>query len=82
MWHEVFAEASIALTAEFYKELLDHMSDGVYFVDQNRRILYWNRGATRLTGYRPEKIVGRCCDDDTLCHVDGTGKQLAKRDAL
>ena len=78
MCHEVFAEAGIALTAEFYKELLDHMSDGVYFVDQNRRILYWNQGATRLTGYRPEEIVGRCCDDDTLCHVDETGKQLCK----
>ena len=30
---------------EFYKELLDHMSDGVYFVDRERRIQYWNEGA-------------------------------------
>jgi len=73
-----YADAGIALTAEFYKELLDHMSDGVYFVDRNRRILYWNQGATRLTGYRPEEIVGRCCNDDTLCHVDATGKELCK----
>jgi diguanylate cyclase (GGDEF)-like protein/PAS domain S-box-containing protein len=78
MLQEVFAEARIALTDEFCKELLDHMSDGVYFVDRNRRILYWNQGATRLTGYRPEEIVGRCCNDDTLCHVDETGKQLCK----
>lgn len=73
-----YADAGIALTAEFYKELLDHMSDGVYFVDRNRRILYWNQGATRLTGFRPEDIVGRCCADDTLCHVDAAGKELCK----
>ena len=76
--NSAYAEAGIALTAEFYKELLDHMSDGVYFVDRNRRILYWNQGAARLTGYRPDEIVGRCCADDTLCHVDATGKELCK----
>jgi len=73
-----YVDTGIALTTEFYKELLDHMSDGVYFVDLNRRILYWNQGAARLTGYRPEEIVGRCCADDTLCHVDATGKELCK----
>ena len=60
----------------FYKELLDHMSDGVYFVDRERRILYWNEGAYRLTGYKSEEILGKRCQDDILCHVDSTGKQL------
>lgn len=61
---------------EFYKEVLDYMSDGVYFVDCERRILYWNEGAHRLTGYRSEEIVARRCPDDILCHVDSAGKQL------
>jgi diguanylate cyclase (GGDEF)-like protein/PAS domain S-box-containing protein len=78
MCPEMLSDAGIAVTTEFYKELLDHMSDGVYFVDRNRRILYWNQGATRLTGYRPEEIVGRHCDNDTLCHLDETGKHLCK----
>jgi diguanylate cyclase (GGDEF)-like protein/PAS domain S-box-containing protein len=60
----------------FYKELLDHMSDGVYFVDRERRILYWNEGAFRLTGYKSEEILGKRCQDDILCHVDSVGKQL------
>lgn len=61
---------------EFYKELLDHMSDGVYFVDKERRILYWNEGAARLTGYSAQDIVGRHCQDDILCHVNYEGKEL------
>jgi diguanylate cyclase (GGDEF)-like protein/PAS domain S-box-containing protein len=60
----------------FYKELLDHMSDGVYFVDRDRRILYWNEQAFRLTGYKSEEVMGRYCQDEILCHVDGAGKRL------
>ncbi|MGA2634611.1 MAG: sensor domain-containing diguanylate cyclase [Terracidiphilus sp.] len=63
---------------EFYKELLDHMSDGVYFVDRERRISYWNEGAYRLTGYKSEELLGRCCQDDILCHVDLAGHRLCK----
>ncbi|MDR3775084.1 MAG: sensor domain-containing diguanylate cyclase [Terracidiphilus sp.] len=62
----------------FYKDLLDHMSDGVYFVDRDRRILYWNEGAQRLTGYKAEEMMGRQCQDDLLCHVDGAGRRLCQ----
>jgi diguanylate cyclase (GGDEF)-like protein/PAS domain S-box-containing protein len=60
----------------FYKELLDHMSDGVYFVDRDRRILYWNERAFRLTGYKSEDVMGRSCQDEIVCHVDAAGKRL------
>jgi diguanylate cyclase (GGDEF)-like protein len=36
-------------SVEFYKNLVENMSDGVYFVDRHRRIQYWNKGANRLT---------------------------------
>ncbi len=60
----------------FYREMLDHIGDGVYFVDRERRILYWNEGAHRMTGYKAEEIVGRHCQDDILCHVDDSGRRL------
>jgi diguanylate cyclase (GGDEF)-like protein/PAS domain S-box-containing protein len=62
----------------FYRELLQHMRDGVYFVDRDRRILYWNEGASRLTGYAAEEIVGRFCNDNILNHVDGCGRGLCE----
>lgn len=67
-----------AIDPAFYKELLDQMTDGVYFVDRDRRILYWNEGAAQLTGYKREEILGRHCEDDILCHVDTAGKQLCQ----
>jgi diguanylate cyclase (GGDEF)-like protein/PAS domain S-box-containing protein len=67
-----------SVNLNFYKQLLDHMSDGVYFVDRDRRILYWNEGACRLTGYAAEEVIGSHCQDDILCHVDPAGKQLCR----
>jgi diguanylate cyclase (GGDEF)-like protein/PAS domain S-box-containing protein len=69
---------AVPIDPAFYKELLDHMSDGVYFVDRERRVLYWNEGATRLTGYKAEELLGRCCQDDILCHIDYSGKRLCQ----
>jgi diguanylate cyclase (GGDEF)-like protein/PAS domain S-box-containing protein len=50
--------------------------DGVYFVDQERRITYWNQGAENLTGYSPTEAVGRRCFDNFLEHVNEQGCAL------
>ncbi len=60
----------------FYKELMDNLYDGVYFVDTDRTITYWNKGAERLTGYSKSDAEGRSCFDHFLSHVDHTGKRL------
>jgi diguanylate cyclase (GGDEF)-like protein/PAS domain S-box-containing protein len=68
----------VTIDLSFYKKLLDCIGDGVYFVDRERRFLYWNEGATHLTGYQAEEILGKHCQDDILCHTDHTGKRLCQ----
>jgi len=60
----------------FHKTIVDHLADGVYYVDRSRSILYWNEGARRLTGYAAQDVVGRRCNDGILAHVDGGGEEL------
>ncbi len=36
---------------DFFAEALDQVSDGVYALDLDRRITYWNGGSERITGY-------------------------------
>ncbi len=62
--------------AQFYRGVLDHLHDGVYFVDRRRRITYWNHGAERITGYSAQEMVGSRCADGLLMHVDDAGRQL------
>lgn len=61
---------------KFYQDLLDQMSDGVYFVTVDRRITYWNGGAERITGYSAQEVLGHSCAEGILRHVNGAGRQL------
>lgn len=60
----------------FYKELLDNLYDGVYFLDQHRRVTYWNKGAERLTGYTSQEVLGKNCSDNILMHINENGMLL------
>jgi diguanylate cyclase (GGDEF)-like protein/PAS domain S-box-containing protein len=76
------AAASDALAgldlANLHRVLLDHVADGVYFVDLQGRICLWNRAAERLTGYCFGSVVGTRCADNILIHVDDQGRNLCK----
>jgi diguanylate cyclase (GGDEF)-like protein/PAS domain S-box-containing protein len=60
----------------FYKNLLDVLFDGVYFLDANRVITYWNKAAERISGYSGEEVIGRGCADSVFIHVDELGVSL------
>jgi diguanylate cyclase (GGDEF)-like protein/PAS domain S-box-containing protein len=58
------------------KTILDNINDGIYFVDPERRITYWNKGAERITGYPADKVISHFCHDNILNHVSENGIQL------
>ena len=58
------------------EKLLDSLFDGVYFVDANRQITYWNAAAERITGYSKADVIGCCCADNLLRHIDANGCEL------
>lgn len=61
---------------DFYKNLLDHIGDGVYFVDMDRKIVYWSKGAEQITGFSANEVTGSCCSGNILVHVDDKGTCL------
>lgn len=61
-----------------YKELLDGLCDGVYFVDRNLTITFWNRSASYISGYTEDDVLGKGCSDGIFAHVDEKGKPLCK----
>lgn len=61
---------------DFYKDIIDNLYDGVYFVDRDRVITYWNKGAERITGYSAAQTIGRACRDNLLNHITANGAQL------
>jgi len=64
------------VSAEMYLHIINNLSDGVYFVDKNRCISFWNKAAESITGYTKEEVVGRSCADNILNHIDEEGRPL------
>jgi diguanylate cyclase (GGDEF)-like protein/PAS domain S-box-containing protein len=68
----------IGITPTFYETLLDELSDGVYFVDRERRITFWNKAAEQITGFAKSEVLGKRCADNILRHVDDRGNSLCE----
>lgn len=64
------------LNSESYKKIIEDLRDGLYIVDAERRIVFWNHAAERISGYSAEEVVGNPCADNILCHVNDAGLNL------
>lgn len=60
---------------DFYKSIFENLYDGVYFVDCDRKILYWNKGAENISGYPRSEVIGKQCADN-IRHINEHGIQL------
>ncbi len=62
----------------FFKQILNNLSEGVYFVDLDRTITFWNKAAERITGFAASEVLGKSCEANFLRHVDDRGTELCK----
>jgi PAS domain S-box-containing protein/diguanylate cyclase (GGDEF)-like protein len=58
------------LHPDLFRTVMEELQVGVYFTDRERRIVFWNSGAERITGYLRQEVVGRCCRENLLTHCD------------
>jgi PAS domain S-box-containing protein/diguanylate cyclase (GGDEF)-like protein len=54
--------------AALHKALVDQLEEGVYIVDRERRILFWNAAAERISGYMEHEVAGHFCQANFLMH--------------
>ncbi|MCF8335999.1 MAG: PAS domain-containing protein [Bacteroidales bacterium] len=60
------------------KKWLDLLYEGIYVVNREKIIVYWNKGAEHITGYNPEEMTGKQCGEDTMNHQDYFGHNLCR----
>lgn len=61
---------------EIYKTVLAELPMGVYFVDRDQRIAFWNRGAEEITGYLSQQALGHHMGENFLEHVGEDNRRL------
>ena len=65
---------------KMFKRLTDTANDAVIVADPQSRIVYWNRGAKRLTGYGSSEMLGRTHPADALTLLDNSGRPIKDDD--
>jgi diguanylate cyclase (GGDEF)-like protein/PAS domain S-box-containing protein len=61
---------------DLHKTIVENLADGVYLVEPDRTITYWNHGAENISGHSAASVVGHRCYDNILGHVDAMGRSL------
>ena len=56
---------------EQLREIMNTIPVGLYLTDKEYRILFWNEAAERITGYKQQEVIGRCCREKLIAHCDG-----------
>ena len=55
---------------------LDQLFEAAYLVDKDRKIIFWNKAAEKLTGYAKDEVIGKSCRDNILMHLGCQGKEM------
>ena len=69
---EIFGDA----TKSFYNVFLNQVQDGICWLDKDRRIVFWNKGAEALTGRDKAEVMGKQCPEEVSLVTDHEGKPL------
>jgi len=62
---------------ELYRMVLDSLPVAVCAVDREGKVILWNDGAERVTGYLRQDVLGRVCTEAFLEHADTDNNPMA-----
>jgi diguanylate cyclase (GGDEF)-like protein/PAS domain S-box-containing protein len=55
---------------QVFRTVLEGLDTGVYILDRERRILFWNQGAEKITGYHSHEVMGHLSRQSILSQCD------------
>jgi len=68
---------------QLFRHVLEDLPVGVYVVDRELRIRFWNHGAEQLTGYLAHEVVGHGLEEVVqACNRQGNSLKMCIRDRV
>ena len=46
----------------FLRKVVDFMGDGLFILDNQGQIIFWNRSMEQISGYTGSEVVGKTCN--------------------
>ncbi|MEW6026329.1 MAG: diguanylate cyclase [Planctomycetota bacterium] len=67
------------ITRNFARSILDNISHGIYVIDNNMKVRYWNRSMEKITGIKSPEISGKPCESRKFFYYDRSGDHPCNR---
>ena len=64
---------------DFVRTVLEELPTGIYIVDREQRIRFWNRGAEHIIGHLSQEVVGHIYTEHIVDACDAHGQTLDDR---
>jgi diguanylate cyclase (GGDEF)-like protein len=71
---DIFKDASKGLC----NSVLDQVQDAVVWVDADRKVVYWNKGAERICGRDAASVLGKACFEEPALFADFGGVNICR----
>jgi PAS domain S-box-containing protein len=68
--------ASLFDNPDFVRTVLEELPTGIYIVDREQRIRFWNRGAEHIIGHLSQEVVGHIYTEHIVDACDAYGQTL------
>ncbi|MCX8030763.1 MAG: sigma 54-interacting transcriptional regulator [Thermodesulfovibrionales bacterium] len=71
---------SLLTDSYFLKSILETMSEGLMVVNNEGNILFFNRAAEKITGFKTEEVLGKSCTilNSSSCVINVSGQKQKK----
>lgn len=64
------------ISSSCWSKILSSSFEGIFLIDKEKNILFWNRSAETISGYPGSEALGRKCSDKLLFPIDDQGRLL------
>jgi len=61
---------------KIFENIIKSMELGIYILDWRKEVVYWNKGAEKITGIKKDEIVGKKFKEELLKYSDKSGTLL------
>ncbi|MFA5794614.1 MAG: diguanylate cyclase [Candidatus Brocadiia bacterium] len=69
----------MVIAHNFCQSILDNIAHGVYAIDNNVKVRYWNRSMEKITGIKSPEMTGQHCENRKFFYYDRSGDHPCNR---
>ncbi len=74
-------EAVLSESEERYRSIVENAHDGIFILDEDRRIIFVNRQLTTIVGYAAEEMLGRYPDEFLVAPFHKIARRIFKKES-